>query len=87
MHFSPYFDYRKRFRYAALLILALLFAGNQRVKAQQVVLQGFWWDYSNANYPNGWANYIADLAPRLKAMGIDAVWMPPTIKSPNQGNG
>ncbi|GAA3975186.1 T9SS type A sorting domain-containing protein [Hymenobacter antarcticus] len=87
MHFSPYFDYRKRFRYAALLILALLFAGNQQVKAQQVVLQGFWWDYWNANYPNGWANYIADLAPRLKAMGIDAVWMPPTIKSPNQGNG
>ena len=87
MHFSPYFDYRKRFRYAALLILALLFAGNQQVKAQQVVLQGFWWDYWNSNYPNGWANYIADLAPRLKAMGIDAVWMPPTVKSPNQGNG
>ena len=87
MHFSSYFDYRKRFRYAALLILALLFAGNQQVKAQQVVLQGFWWDYSNANYPNGWANYIADLAPRLKAMGIDAVWMPPTIKNSNQGNG
>ena len=73
MHFSSYFDYRKRFRYAALLILALLFTGNQQVKAQQVVLQGFWWDYWNANYPNGWANYIADLAPRLKAMGIDAV--------------
>jgi alpha-amylase len=55
--------------------------------AQQVVLQGFWWDYWNNNYPNGWANYIADLAPRLKAMGIDAVWLPPNIKGPNQGNG
>ena len=87
MHFSPYFDFRKRFRYAAVLLLILLFSGNQQVKAQQVVLQGFWWDYWNSNYPNGWANYIADLAPRLKAMGIDAVWMPPTIKSPNQGNG
>lgn len=56
-------------------------------QAQQVVLQGFWWDYWNNNYPNGWANYIADLAPRLKTMGIDAVWMPPNIKGPNQGNG
>ncbi|MBF9238728.1 T9SS type A sorting domain-containing protein [Hymenobacter sp. BT683] len=71
-----------------LLLLALLLGmGNQAVRAQQVVLQGFWWDYWNSNYPNGWANYIADLAPRLKAMGIDAVWMPPTVKSPNQGNG
>ncbi|OGX82978.1 alpha-amylase family glycosyl hydrolase [Hymenobacter glacialis] len=71
-----------------LLLLALFLGlGTQAARAQQVVLQGFWWDYWNSNYPNGWANYIADLAPRLKAMGIDAVWMPPTIKSPNQGNG
>ncbi|QIX61055.1 T9SS type A sorting domain-containing protein [Hymenobacter sp. BT18] len=61
--------------------------GSQPAHAQKVVLQGFWWDYWNTNYPNGWANYIADLAPRLKAMGIDAVWMPPTIKNGNQGNG
>ncbi|GAA4015307.1 hypothetical protein GCM10022408_30810 [Hymenobacter fastidiosus] len=68
------------------LSLFLLLSGNP-ARAQQVVLQGFWWDYWNANYPNGWANYIADLAPRLKAMGIDAVWMPPSIKNSNQGNG
>ncbi len=65
----------------------MLGLSNQAARAQQVVLQGFWWDYWNANYPNGWANYIADLAPRLKSMGIDAVWMPPTIKNGNQGNG
>jgi alpha-amylase len=57
------------------------------VEAQQVVLQGFWWDYQNNNYPNQWSNYLADLAPRLKAMGINAVWIPPTIKNSNQGNG
>jgi alpha-amylase len=78
---------RKRFRLTAALALALLGASNHTAKAQQVVLQGFWWDYWNSNYPNGWANYIADLAPRLKAMGIDAVWMPPNVKGPNQGNG
>jgi alpha-amylase len=48
---------------------------------RQVVLQGFWWDYWNNNYPNGWANYLAALAPRLKEIGIDAVWVPPSIKN------
>jgi alpha-amylase len=47
----------------------------------KVVLQCFWWDYWNNNYPNGWYNYLADLAPRLRSMGIDAVWIPPTSKS------
>jgi alpha-amylase len=48
---------------------------------RQIVLQGFWWDYFNANYPDGWANYLAELAPRLKNLGIDAIWIPPTIKN------
>ncbi len=47
----------------------------------KVVLQGFWWDYWNSNYPNTWSNYLADLAPRLRDMGIDAVWIPPSIKN------
>jgi len=49
----------------------------------KVVLQGFWWNYWNNNYPNDWATYLADLAPRLRAMGIDAVWIPPTAKNQN----
>jgi alpha-amylase len=49
----------------------------------QIVLQGFWWDYWNNNYPNGWSNYLMDLVPRLKALGIDAVWIPPSIKNNN----
>ena len=48
---------------------------------RQLVLQGFWWDYYNSAYPNGWANYLTELAPRLKSLGIDAVWIPPTIKN------
>ena len=51
---------------------------------RQIVLQAFWWDYWNSNYPNGWANYLTELAPRLKALGIDAVWIPPTIKNQAQ---
>ena len=87
LHFTPHFPFRKRFRFALALALALLGAGNQAASAQKVVLQGFWWDYWNSNYPNGWANYLADLAPRLKSMGVDAIWIPPTIKNANQGNG
>lgn len=49
----------------------------------KVVLQGFWWDYWNNNYPNNWSTYLADLAPRLRELGIDAVWIPPTVKNKN----
>lgn len=56
---------------------------NQR---RQLVLQGFWWDYYNSNYNLGWANYLTELAPRLKAMGIDAVWIPPSIKNTHSGS-
>ena len=67
--------------------MAFLLLSSSPAWSQKVVLQGFWWDYWNSNYPNGWANYVALLAPRLKAMGIDAVWLPPSIKNGNQGNG
>ena len=70
-----------------MLLLLLLGLTSPAVRAQRVVVQAFWWDYANNNYPNGWANYLADLAPRLKSMGVDAVWIPPTIKNGNQGNG
>lgn len=53
---------------------------------KKVILQGFWWDYENRNYPNGWANYLTDLAPRLRDMGIDGVWIPPSVKNYAQGN-
>jgi alpha-amylase len=47
----------------------------------KVVLQGFWWDFWNENYPNRWWDYLADLAPRLRELGIDAVWIPPSSKN------
>lgn len=53
---------------------------------RQVVLQGFWWDYYNSNFNLGWANYLTELAPRLKAMGIDAVWIPPNVKNTHSGS-
>jgi hypothetical protein len=52
----------------------------------KVVLQAFWWDCENARYPNDWYTYLAKLAPRLKAMGFDAIYLPPPSKG-NSGTG
>ena len=70
-----------------ILLLCLVLTGQSHLFAQvnptnrQLVLQAYWWDYWNTNYPNGWANYLTELAPRLAEMGIDAIWIPPTIKN------
>jgi len=77
MHFSLVL-----FLLASLLVLPA--AAQVNPTNRQIVLQAFWWDYWNSNYPNGWANYLTELAPRLKALGIDAVWIPPTIKNQAQ---
>ena len=45
LHFSPHFPFRKRFRFALALTMALLGAGTQSAHAQKVVMQGFWWDF------------------------------------------
>lgn len=54
---------------------------NAQTVVKKVVLQGFWWDYWNNNFPNAWSNYLTELSPRLKAIGIDAVWVPPAYKN------
>lgn len=64
-----------------MLFVGLNFSQAQTTKIKKVVFQGFWWDYKNNNYPNGWANYLAELAPRLKQIGVDAVWVPPSYKN------
>ena len=53
-------------------------SAQQRVK--KVVFQAFWWDYWNENFRFGWTNYLTELAPRLKAAGFNAIWIPPAIK-------
>ncbi len=69
-----------------IAILFIFFLSHSIIVAQnpwngKVILQGFWWDYWNNNYTNGWSNYLADLAPRLRDLGIDGVWVPPSIKN------
>lgn len=48
----------------------------------KVVFQGFWWDSWHQEYPNDWYTYLAKLAPRLRNLGIDGIWIP----APTKGN-
>lgn len=66
--------------FITLFISAVCLLSGMNLNSQQVVLQGFWWDYWNNNYQNNWAGYLADLSPRLSEIGVDGVWIPPTIK-------
>ncbi len=66
------------------LIVASLWPNSthaQTTKIKKATLQGFWWDYKNDNYPGSWSNYLTELAPRLKTMGFDAIWIPPCYKN------
>jgi alpha-amylase len=77
------FNFPKNYFLLILLSLSINININSQTNPtnRQLVLQGFWWDYWNSNYPNDWANYLAELAPRLKNLGVDAIWIPPTVKN------
>lgn len=76
--------------FTAIVTLALLFAvtdvSAQANKVKKVLFQGFWWNYWNSNFPNKWSNYLTELAPRLKSIGIDGVWVPPSYKNSSPGS-
>lgn len=70
--------------FALLFVATAAHAQANRVK--KVVVQGFWWDFRNDNFPNRWSNYLTEMAPRLKSMGIDAIWVPPSYKNGSTGS-
>ncbi|SFB72750.1 alpha-amylase [Flexibacter flexilis DSM 6793] len=79
-------NYTRRISQLFIFSLALWLAATGSAFAQnrqRVILQGFWWNFKNNNYPQGWANYLSELAPRLRAMGINAVWVPVNVKNAN----
>jgi hypothetical protein len=69
----------------AVLVLIFSFHVDAQTRVKKTVFQGFWWDYWNSNFPNGWANYLTELAPRLRAAGFDAIWIPPVYKNASTG--
>jgi alpha-amylase len=59
----------------------------------KVILQAFWWDCKNEQYQTnpdgtgGWYTYLAKLAPRLRDMGFDGIWVPPPCKAASGSGG
>lgn len=57
---------------------------------RKVVFQAYWWDCRNDNYPGGdkggWYTYVAGLVPRLREMGVDAVYLPSPAKGQAGGS-
>lgn len=72
------------------ILIILLFAGTANIvnaqRVKKVVFQAFWWDNWNSNFKFKWADYLTELAPRLKALGVDAVWIPPNYKNDGPGS-
>jgi alpha-amylase len=69
----------------SLFLLCFAFGTFAPAKAadpeKRIILQAFWWDYWNSNFPDSYANYLTELAPRLRDAGINAVWVPPFVKN------
>jgi alpha-amylase len=52
----------------------------------KAVLEMFWWNCWNGNYPFDWYTYLAKLAPRVAALGFDGIWTPPPCKDTDAHN-
>jgi alpha-amylase len=56
---------------------------------RMVVFQAYWWDCRNDNYPGsdrgGWYTYLTGLVPRLREIGVDALYLPPPSKGASGG--
>ena len=52
----------------------------------KAVLEVFWWNCWNGNYPFDWYTYLAKLAPRIAGLGFDGIWTPPPCKDTDAHN-
>ena len=52
----------------------------------KAVLEMFWWNCWNGNYPFDWYTYLAKLAPRVAALGFDGIWTPRPSKNTDVHN-
>jgi hypothetical protein len=59
-----------------LFLVGCLFAGST-LRAQQVLLQGWYWDYPKTADGKSWADTLRLKAAALKQAGITHIWFPP----------
>ncbi|HEX8524443.1 MAG TPA: alpha-amylase family glycosyl hydrolase [Tepidisphaeraceae bacterium] len=78
--------------WVVLAVLVVVGLGEKPLLAQgrsRVVLQAFYWDCWNERYKTPddgsghWYTYLTLLAPRLREMGVDGIWIPSPCKARN----
>ncbi len=64
--------------------LAMFSLQAQQQNPSRIMLQGFWWGSWHDTYPGSYYDYLTRLAPRLRELGIDAIWVFPPQKAGQQ---
>jgi|GEM_PF-1514592 len=73
-------------RFSAKILLFFLLLSCSSSKAQDVIMQGFYWnthpgDVTNTTTGGIWWDTLTTVAPQLAAAGFSTVWTPPPTKS------
>ncbi|GAB4496711.1 MAG: hypothetical protein OHK0019_28940 [Saprospiraceae bacterium] len=73
-------------RFSAKILLFILLLSSSSSKAQDVIMQGFYWnthpgDVTNTTTGGIWWDTLTTVAPQLAAAGFSTVWTPPPTKS------
>ena len=69
------------------LLLWIYFGGISIVFAQQVMLQGFYWDYPKTGQGYNWSDTLKNKAAELSAAGFSHIWFPPFAGNGNKSGG
>ena len=72
--------------YFLLLVLAAVMIGLPSI-AQQVMMQGFYWDYPKVGQGYNWSNTLKSQAAKLGTAGITHIWFPPFAGNGNKSGG
>ncbi|MCX6319984.1 MAG: alpha-amylase family glycosyl hydrolase [Bacteroidetes bacterium] len=60
-----------------LYVFSLFFLAGKEIQAQQVFMQGWYWDYPKTAAGKSWADTLRLKAAALKQSGITHIWFPP----------
>jgi hypothetical protein len=82
-------NFTRLFRCMSIVALVFVLLTGNKAKAQQIMMQGWYWDYPKTANNYCWADTIANKAKMLKDAGINFVWLPPLARasSGNNSNG
>ena len=70
-----------------IFLLWILFGGTATVFAQQVLLQGFYWDYPKTGQGFNWSDTLKNKAADLSKAGFSHIWFPPFAGNGNKSGG